>query len=83
MNKETLKKQEAVTLWEQEAESINFGDFKDSIANTEKLLVFGETGSGKTKFYIDIFRYLTFKILNQPFKFFHHLHIMMNIDNYK
>lgn len=58
MNKETIKKQEAVTLWDQVADSFNFGDFKDSIANTEKLLVFGETGSGKTKFYIDIFRYL-------------------------
>jgi len=58
IKKETLKKHEAVNLWDQEAESLTFTDFKDSIADTEKLLVFGETGSGKTKFYIDRFRYL-------------------------
>ena len=58
MAKETLKKQEAVTLWEQNVDSLNLTEFKDSIADTEKLLIFGETGSGKTKFYIDIFRYL-------------------------
>jgi len=58
MNKETLKKQEAVTLWDQEAESLSMKKFKEGTADTEKLLVFGETGSGKTKFYIDRFRYL-------------------------
>lgn len=51
--KETIKAKEASTLWEQEVESIPVKKFTRSTAITEKLLVFGETGSGKTKFYID------------------------------
>ena len=58
MKKDTLKKQEATSLWDQEAESFSLKRFKADTADTEKLLIFGETGSGKTKFYIDAFRYL-------------------------
>ena len=52
--KETMKQKEAATLWEQSVDSIPIKKFSRSTAITEKLLVFGETGSGKTKFYIDI-----------------------------
>jgi len=58
MKKETIKKHEAVNMWDQEVDSITFKKYNELTADTEKTLIFGDTGSGKTKFYIDIFRYL-------------------------
>ena len=55
--KPKLKQQEAVNLWNQEAAPITMKKFRET-AYTEKLLLFGETGSGKTQMYLDILPYL-------------------------
>ena len=55
--KPVIKKHEAVNLWDQNVDSVDMKKFKKT-AQSEKLLIAGETGSGKTKFYIDMFRYV-------------------------
>lgn len=46
------------SLWEQEAKSFSIDEYAGSVADTEKLLVFAETGAGKTSFYLGILQYL-------------------------
>ena len=48
----------APELWEESFGSSTMSMFLSDVAETEKLLLFGETGSGKTKFYLGILEYL-------------------------
>jgi hypothetical protein len=66
--KKTTKGTEADSLWKQGAKPIKLRDYSKSTADTEKLLIFSETGAGKTTFYLDIIRYLKKKGL-EPEKF--------------
>lgn len=49
-----VEKENASDLWSQIATPVTMRKFVDEVANTEKLLLFGETGSGKTHFYLNI-----------------------------
>lgn len=49
---------EAKTLWEQEAKPIPLREYVKQTADTEKLLLFSETGAGKTRFYLKLLEYL-------------------------
>ena len=51
----------APELWEQNFDSTTMSMFLSDVAETEKLLLFGETGSGKTKYYLGILSYLKSK----------------------
>jgi len=55
------------TLWEQEAKAITIKKFAEQTAETEKILWFGESNSGKTHGYLDVLRYLK-KIGTSPEK---------------
>lgn len=52
------KKDDPVDLWSKIVKPIPAKKFIKDVANTEKLLVFSETGAGKTTFYLNILRYL-------------------------
>lgn len=45
-------------LWNQMVQPVTMRKFAEDVADTEKLLLFGETGSGKTHFYLNILKYL-------------------------
>jgi len=49
---------EAKTLWEQEVKPIPIKEFVNQTADTEKLLLFSETGAGKSRFFLKILEYL-------------------------
>jgi len=49
----------ATSLWEQElVVPRKFNDFYEEIAPTEKILLFGESNTGKTRWYLNILNYL-------------------------
>jgi len=48
----------ASNLWDEEATSFTIDEYAGSVADTEKILVFAETGAGKTTFYLGILQYL-------------------------
>jgi len=53
-------KTDAESLWEsdEEVESMNYKDYVKQTADTEKMLLFSESGGGKTTFYILLLKYL-------------------------
>ena len=57
LKKETLKS-EVKTLWQQKAKPIPMREYAKQTADTEKLMLFSETGAGKTRFYLNILDYL-------------------------
>ena len=58
MKKETVKeKADATDLWKQTIKSIPIKQYVNESANTEKILLFSESGGGKTTFYLGILRY--------------------------
>jgi hypothetical protein len=47
-------------LWQMEPiKSVSIKEFVNDVANTEKMIVFGESNTGKTSFYISILNYLS------------------------
>jgi len=46
------------SLWDGVADSIKISDYDNAVSNGEKILLFGETGCGKTTFYLTILSYL-------------------------
>jgi len=52
--KQKAVQKHAPDLWSQRANSVTMRKFVTEVADTEKLLLFGETGSGKTHFYLNI-----------------------------
>ena len=47
------------SLWEEKTvSSINFSDYVDEIADTEKMIIVGESNSGKTTFYLGIIQHI-------------------------
>ena len=58
IEKKREKKDDAQTLWNQRMEAIPINRFAKNTADTEKILVFSETGGGKTTFYLNILRHL-------------------------
>jgi len=66
--KKNVKKTEADSLWNQSSTPIKLKDYSKNTVDTEKLLIFSETGAGKTTFYLDIIKYLKKKGL-KPEKF--------------
>jgi len=51
-------------LWAQELQPIPANKYIKSVANTEKILIFSETGAGKTTFYLNIIRDLKRRGIN-------------------
>lgn len=47
----------APDLWNQSIAPVSMRQFVTEVADTEKLLLFGETGSGKTHYYLNILEY--------------------------
>lgn len=58
LKKEVETKGNVKTLWERRVESVPMVKYVEDTADTEKLLLFSETGAGKTTFYLNILRYL-------------------------
>jgi len=56
--KKQEKNDDAQNLWNQRMKAIPIKKFSKDTADTEKILVFSETGGGKTTFYLNILRYL-------------------------
>jgi len=56
--KEAVKQDDARDLWSQRANSIPITRYAKETADSEKLLVFSETGGGKTNFYLQMLTYL-------------------------
>lgn len=52
--KAVQQQSQAPDLWNRRANPVTMRKFVNDVANTEKLLLFGETGSGKTHFYLNI-----------------------------
>lgn len=56
--KKSLSKQPK-NLWKQEfTKSMNLRDYEENVADSEKIIIFGESSSGKTAFYLGIIQYL-------------------------
>jgi len=55
--KETVKQTEAVDLWQQMVEPIPLKKYVKDAGDTENILVFSETGAGKTRFYLLMLEY--------------------------
>jgi len=55
------KSNDAQDLWNQRMEPIPIKKYATDTADTEKILVFSETGAGKTTFYLNILKYLSSK----------------------
>jgi hypothetical protein len=56
--KQREKKKDATDLWNDPADSITLKSYAENTVDTEKLLVFSETGGGKTTFYLQIIHFL-------------------------
>jgi len=56
--KEAVKQDDVSNLWNQRATSIPISTYAKETADTEKILVFSETGGGKTHFYLQLLQYL-------------------------
>jgi len=64
LKKETVGEKKNVTdLWKQSATPISIKKYVAEAGNTEKMIVFGETGAGKTRFYLNILRILFKKVI--------------------
>jgi len=58
VKKPVIKQEDAVTLWEKTVEPIPMKKFHKETADTENLLLFSESGGGKTRGYLLILQYL-------------------------
>jgi len=56
MNEKKKSSDDVTDLWAQELQPIPANKYIKSVANTEKILVYSETGAGKTTFYLNIIR---------------------------
>ena len=56
--KQASHKTDAENLWNDKVEPITYQQYVEQTADTEKLLLFSESGGGKTTFYLEILNYL-------------------------